>query len=374
MESEFLSWAYWGADKSEVIRNLGIVLVAFIGLPFLIWRSIAAHITAKAALTTSMASLRQSEALLTQTEVANKQADAALNQSKNAEKQTEILLRNQFLEYLIKGFDQLSSENPNKRIGAIYILERLAETSEQDRYPILRALQLYLKSSSGLPYADFLKLSGIDEESLNSAKEKIETPEMEDFLLHLIPESYRVWPTPSPDIQAIAEILGGNIRKGLVGKNTLFFSGVNLCGLKLFGLDFSECTFRNANLAGIKADGANFEKALLSPCILIGASLRNANLKGARLDTAKLIGADLEKANLTKASFYLTDLERANLKSANLSGAVFEHTNLSGANLTDVVGLEQSQLDHAYGDLKTILPDGLSIKGKITYRDRTPHH
>jgi uncharacterized protein YjbI with pentapeptide repeats len=58
----------------------------------------------------------------------------------------------------------------------------------------------------------------------------------------------------------------------------------------------------------------------------------------------------------------MTNLERSNLTNANLTDAIVEHTNLCGANLTGVVGLYQSQLDNAYGNAKTILPDGLTIK------------
>jgi hypothetical protein len=148
MENEILSWAYWGSDKSEIIRNFALALAALIGVPFLIWRTFATHKSAKAALTRSMASLKQSEASLKQAEISNKQAEAAFEQSKAVQKQTQLLVKNQFLEYLIKGFDQLSNENPSVRLGAIYILERLATESEQDRHCIMNALKLYVESTA----------------------------------------------------------------------------------------------------------------------------------------------------------------------------------------------------------------------------------
>jgi hypothetical protein len=75
---EWLTWDYWGTDKSEILRNLGLVLVGMIGIPFLIWRTFSAHRASIAALKQSEASLKQSEVAVQQIQVAIKQSEAAL--------------------------------------------------------------------------------------------------------------------------------------------------------------------------------------------------------------------------------------------------------------------------------------------------------
>jgi len=224
METEFFTWVYWGSDKAEIIRNFGLAAAAVIGLPFLIWRTIAAHKSAQAAVTRSIASLKQSEASLRQSEISSKQAEAALEQAKSTQKQTELIVNNQFLEYLIKGFDQIASDNPSVRLGAIYVLERLAEESEKDRYPIMSILKLYLGSAAKFCYSDYLKYVEIDVDSVN----EYITPEIEERFPYLIPEFQKEWPAAPPDVQAIMQILGGRIRTGILGKNFLNFRSINL--------------------------------------------------------------------------------------------------------------------------------------------------
>jgi hypothetical protein len=56
---ELLSFSYWTAERSEVVRNFSLALTGFIALFFLIWRAISADRAAKA-------SMRQAEAALKQ--------------------------------------------------------------------------------------------------------------------------------------------------------------------------------------------------------------------------------------------------------------------------------------------------------------------
>ena len=97
MENEILSWAYWGSDKSAIIRNFGLVAAAFCAFPLLLWRTIAQNRASNAALKSSLAALRQSEASLALSENARKQAEAALEQAKLSGEQIKLLTKNRFL-------------------------------------------------------------------------------------------------------------------------------------------------------------------------------------------------------------------------------------------------------------------------------------
>ncbi|MGB5960209.1 MAG: pentapeptide repeat-containing protein [Coleofasciculaceae cyanobacterium] len=116
----------------------------------------------------------------------------------------------------------------------------------------------------------------------------------------------------------------------------------------------------NANLQGANLMEADLQGAILSVANLQAASLVEANLKGTslvetNLQEANLIKADLQEANLGGANMHGASLYRANLRGAILMGA-----NLKQANLTEAQHLEPQQLELAYGDSETLLPQGFT--------------
>jgi hypothetical protein len=332
MENEILSWAYWSEDKSEIVRNLGLAIAAFLALPFLIWRTIALNKSARAALESSKAAFEQSKTSLIQSESSRIQAQAALDQAKISGKQIDLLIKNRFSEHMMKAFEQLSGDNPSCRLGAIYTLERLAAESEDDRNTITKVLTMYLVSTSKFSYDEYLEGLGINkEERLNEI-----SPSVMEKMKYALPESKRKWPTTPTDKEAIINILGSGLRVGSESTQYLDFRGVNLQYVSVIDLDFSGCSFRYSDLTGMKGAGVNYQSTDLTFTLLIGADLHNANLKYSALCYAEMKGANLENANL-------------------------EFTTLSGANPSDSKGLTQEQLNNAFIDEKTIIPDNLEI-------------
>ncbi|HZB84537.1 MAG TPA: pentapeptide repeat-containing protein [Rubrobacteraceae bacterium] len=98
----------------------------------------------------------------------------------------------------------------------------------------------------------------------------------------------------------------------------------------------------------------NLSRADLKQADLSGAYLFGADLSGADLHQAILIGADLRGARLQGANF-----EEANLSGANLSGANLMYANLYEADLHQASHLTQEQLEQAFGDEYTKLPEYL---------------
>jgi len=159
------------------------------------------------------------------------------------------------------------------------------------------------------------------------------------------------------------------------------FSGAQLDGIDLAGIDLSAAVFRGASLKSAKLDGARLVHADFSD-----ASLENASLSGANLLLTDFTGADLRMANLSRASAasdqdlgqmrrgprfkdadlqeanfnqtycYISDFSGANLSHAQLCNAVLERANLSdndlsnldlsGSNLSSA-NLQGSNLDKA---------------------------
>jgi uncharacterized protein YjbI with pentapeptide repeats len=161
-------------------------------------------------------------------------------------------------------------------------------------------------------------------------------------------------------------------------------SSVDLTKVRLKDANLTEADLSRANLTAANLIAANLIAANLSAANVTGAYLREASLRAVDLTDAKLSGADLLAADLTEAKLSGACLSRANLSEAhlsaahliaadltdaNLSGAYLiaadlTDANLSGANLLAAdlrraKNLTQEQINLAYGDERTKLPDHL---------------
>ncbi|WP_437913826.1 DUF2169 domain-containing protein [Sorangium sp. So ce302] len=115
------------------------------------------------------------------------------------------------------------------------------------------------------------------------------------------------------------------------------FTGVNLSGMRLSGVDFSWAFLESADLSGCDLSGANLEGAVLARANLRSADLRGARLRGANLGGATLHDAALDRADLEGAVLNGADLAGARLPSANLTGADLMEAKLGGIDLSDAV-------------------------------------
>jgi len=108
-------------------------------------------------------------------------------------------------------------------------------------------------------------------------------------------------------------------------------------------------------------------RELEGPFDLRGAVLRHADLNGAHLEDAILNGAHLEGAFLLAVH-----LEGADLRGAYLEGADLREAHLEGADLSRAKGLTQAQVDAAFGDAETELPEGLTRPAHWTQPEPNP--
>lgn len=207
-----------------------------------------------------------------------------------------------------KGFELLGQQGDDKlveRLGGIYALEGVMNTSEQYHRPVLEALCAFVRKATE---AGAVPARAVQDNSGRPPLVAKPTPEM---------------PSPATDIQAALTVIGRRGNKADV-----------------------------VNLSGVNFPGGNLRWADLSEAELIGV-----NLSGAVLVGANLSGAWLTEANLIGAVMAGTNLSGAHLGRADLSGAVLIGTNLSGA-----IGVSQDQMNKACGDADTKLPPGLTIK------------
>ncbi|WP_299475136.1 pentapeptide repeat-containing protein [Cypionkella sp.] len=160
-----------------------------------------------------------------------------------------------------------------------------------------------------------------------------------------------------------------------------FLSGTGFNNARMAGANLQRSELVRSSFIGADLSGANFEKSLASRSDFSGANLRGARLVKAEFLRVSFVKADLTDADLSGGDFYRNDFTDAQMSGANLhdaimprttfTGATMKGANLAGAfllrtrfdnvDLSQVTGLEQTQLDQACGDAKTILPAGLTV-------------
>jgi len=217
-----------------------------------------------------------------------------------------------------RAIDQLGSEARNVRVGGVYTLEQVAETSpEAYQWTVAEILAAFVRH----------------EASWGGAKMAFDPHHLPcgDARPHGIPVNQ-----PEIDIQAALEVIG---RRQLEYIPPLF-GGPRAVNLTLTDL-------RGANLSE-----ANLRYAALTDSTLVGASLAGADLRGATLR-----GVDLACAFMPQSK----------LQDADLSGAT-----LGGADLDDATGLTCSQIMLATTDQDTILPSYLKQQNCGSHPNKEP--
>ena len=199
----------------------------------------------------------------------------------------------QISERLGEAFKNLAEDKPLICLGAIYLLERVAQDSPSDRMTIVEALAAFIREKSLAtvnPVADY---------------------------------SYAI----QKSMDVILEY-----RKNGYGlkKRKLNLQGAYLVDAILNGACLDEVNLENANLRSTQLKKANLSKAILN----------DADLSS----KADLSGANLQYAQLIKVNFSQAGLAQANLSKANVTNAIFDRAELDKAKFINACGLEIQQL------------------------------
>jgi uncharacterized protein YjbI with pentapeptide repeats len=132
-------------------------------------------------------------------------------------------------------------------------------------------------------------------------------------------------------------------------------------------IDLGGINFRGAALFGTDLKGFRLVQCNFDGCQMVSAKLVGADLSG-----ASLIGTDLRRTDLRNVDFSEADLSDADLTMARVTGAQFANTNISGTIMADAVGLVQEQLDQAFGDTGTAVPERMRFVPGRSQRLRKP--
>lgn len=260
---------------------------------------------------------------------AAKRADAIDKTAIAAEKNREIGLKNAELieERLIterfgKAIEQLGNKSLPIRLGGIYGLERVAQDSAREYWPVMEVLTAFIREDTRTRTVQ-----------LNGGK----------------PEHFLV----QTDVQAALTVLS---------RRACSYQNGEAHRLDLSGVDLRGANLREANLAG-----ANLSRADLSGAMLVGADLQAANLEGAVLNKANLQEVKLHQTNLCKARLMGADLKNAKLWQTNLKEATLEKANLEGAIFQDIEAEGTNFKDSNFAEASGLSPK--HIRPAITAAD-----
>lgn len=313
----YFSWEFWGygsgTTRSEIFRNLGLALIAFVGLLFGVWRAWTAH----------------------------RQAEASVNQAKVAQE-------GHITDRFTKAVEQLGSENVTVRIGGVYALKRIAQDSiVRDHISVMDVLTNFIRYS---PYAKVQREALQDAEAYDEFQEASRNNRA--IPANTPPPKYPRFIDCPDIIAAIETIQSRSPKQRNIEKNRNYvpslknadFSFLILNDVDLSKLDLNGAYLKYANVLGVNLShvdlshgeyqGIDLSDAVLSEIDMSESDLRSSNLSGAKLDNAHLNQTNFSNANLAGANFIGADLSNSILLNANFVGANLENANLSGADLS----------------------------------------
>jgi hypothetical protein len=312
----------------EAAKTFFPSLIAVIGAPLLIWRVVTSQLQATAAQhQVRMARQTHYTDLFTK---AVEQLGAARSRNSSAADSG--------------GSDKTSKQSlPNieVRLGAIFTLERIAQESEQDYWPVMEVLCAYLRSRENT--GEFIPLH--------------KGQDIHDWIDEVPPLRL--------DIQAALTVLGRRSCQQNARKQ--YDRLLDLTGAVLQRASFESGDFRGIDLTNAHLENARFGTAKLNQIEFDGAHLQHSRFFGAEINStsfqhANLYGAQFSNARLDDVFFWDTELEWADFDGSKLSEVtVSEEVNLKRANLfdADFSGVEFDNadfLDGSLGDGSTKIP------------------
>ena len=326
---------------SASLRNLFLVLVAIIGVPLAIWRSV----------------------------VAKQQADASDRQAGTAERR----LQNELYE---KGAAMLGDETPSVRLGGIYSLKGLANDNPEYQDQVMELLCAFVRDP---PTADGEAAGNGnrggsrtgDRSAPNVLRDDVQTAI--DIIARGRDETEKAWKgregngldlwgarlngvkADGSDF-ADARLDGATLERGRFRKATLArlrMSGGSMRGADFGGADVSGGRFSSVDMRGIHANDADFSRSDMNGVDLSGALASETRLSNGRISGSSLRKAMLQRAKLDRCQISNTDFSGADFWRADLSGTKFvtaTRTTLGAAGATSETlycTLTQAQLDKA---------------------------
>ncbi len=307
-------------DGARALRELGTVILALFGAPFLIWRTVIASKQAHTA-EQGLYTDRIAKA------VEQIGADKVVKRQRTDENGNLTYERDSEGNKLFSKPAIIEETVPNLevRIGGLYALERIARDSSEDRITVMEILCAYIRENckpdtSCLPADD---------------------ASWEEWLK---------WDTDSrpemrSDVNAAISVINhrGKVQQEFERAHgfILDLNGVDFRGLNIDLKSFSHSNFKNAKLQGASITDSDIQDSAFIGTKLIGARFFNTNLSGSaflgcRFDFAAFGRAKLNSTIYSACHFPHTSFAETKLRGAEFSGFCYWNniTNFRNADLT----------------------------------------
>ncbi|MFS8098200.1 pentapeptide repeat-containing protein [Lentzea alba] len=198
-------------------------------------------------------------------------------------RQVQVNRDGQITDRFSRAVEHLANKNRDVRIGGLYVLERIAKDSPQDRRFVQVTMGNFLRNKS--PWA-------------------VGSPKGPEHPTPTVDGNLQWLRLRAPDVQAAVTILS---RLPMArDAPPLLLSYADLRSVQLEDARLTGAVIRRSNLArarlrGTRMDGCDLEATDLRKASLRNASLRNSSLRNVYLEGADLRGADLQGADLRGA-------------------------------------------------------------------------
>ncbi|MCC3305616.1 pentapeptide repeat-containing protein [Sneathiella sp. HT1-7] len=286
---------------SETIRNFGLVVVAFVGTPFLVWRSIVAQKQVNVAeqgqitdrINKAVEGLGSEKTIKEVIETPRYQKNNENKWKYDDEGKLIAAKRPDGTPIIDRETFERSVPNLEVRIGAIYALERIAKDSLRDHVQIMEILCAYIRENA-------------PEKSVYEDK-----PLLEDD-------------APRADIKAAITVVGRRSK-----------TQIALEWKKKFRLDL-----RNTDLSQVDFSNGNFSAAMFDQCRLTHSVFNNTKLLGTQFYRANLNYSSFIDAELRGTRFEYATIDEPSIKSARFSESInkgkFYGISVAGSNILTI--------------------------------------
>lgn len=368
---------FGGEQSGAAIRNLGLLVAAVIGTPFLVWRTIVAQKNANVAEQSQITDRLNNAVSGLGAERVAKQIVETPRYKKGEDGKwlmeddkpvpakrpdgQPIVDRQQF---------ELSVPNIEVRIGALLSLERIARDSPRDHIHIMEILCAYLRENSRVTAPASTAQSGLPatREEEHSVREDIQIAT--NLILRRSAASRAMEASASPvfvpDLRA-AKLDGVNARQTVVGPVLLDGSTWVKADLGFANFD-KAMAINGCDFSGADLDTASFNKAHLSGVtfsngtLLGGTSFVGAHLNNISFSRTQIGNPNFEDAVLSNCYFSGEILIDASFKNAWVTECRFDRCGFFEVNFLETKNWEQEYFDRALGIRSgpgtSALPDG----------------
>ena len=366
------------SEQIEIIKAIGVLFTAIIGVIFLIWRAISNDRIAKAA-------LKQADVAYNQLKISNKNLELQLKQVDSTAKQIELLSKNtdisisSFEESIKKNqFDAFSNamnnlskaENDLQRISSITVIGEIALRNSDFLISTLSTFEHYARTISPSKPLDIEMHKWLFKDKKYSTKNKDDIQQIVKFM-KAFPLSF--WLdikytlknlNPYPIIQ---EIDDNNITEKNVEYIDLLWNFINNLHPFIIHRFVYQQTCKNElqtmidmierikhkhpdyyiPLIKIKLDGYNFMTHNLSHSYLIKSTMRGCDFYNTNFTNANALDGDFTAAFLSNANFTNADLSGCDFSHSNLDGTIFDNANIENCLFKNCLNIEKAHLQKA---------------------------